>query len=271
MLTKLLSLLFSVQRVSNYSRGFRLFSDSAMVSRKLNSDHFQQLLTPELKLLGEIFQKRGYQLRLVGGVVRDLLLGKKPKDIDLCTECTPDKMVEIFVQENIKYIPTGLQHGTITAHLNSTDFEITTLRIDRVTDGRHATVEFTADWMVDAERRDLTINAMSLGFDGTLYDYFDGERHLQEKKVVFVGDPVKRIKEDYLRILRYFRFYGRIVLEADRHDAATIEAIHSTAAGLERISVERIREEMNKILVGNHAPHLVEVMCRLGVAKQIGE
>ena len=102
----------------------------------------------------------------------------------------------------------GLKHGTITAHINSTDFEITTLRIDRETDGRHAVVDFTTDWVVDAERRDLIINAMSLGFDGTLYDYFDGEHHLKEKKVLFVGDPMKRIKEDYLRILRYFRFYG---------------------------------------------------------------
>jgi len=242
-----------------------------MVSRKLNTEHFQQLLTPELKRLGYIFQKRGYQLRLVGGVVRDLLLGNKPKDIDLATECTPENMVKIFVQENIKYIPTGLHHGTITAHINSIDFEITTLRIDRVTDGRHAEVEFTTDWMVDAERRDLTINAMSLGFDGTLYDYFDGERHLQEQKIIFVGDPVKRITEDYLRILRYFRFYGRIAPEADKHDAATLEAIRSTAVGLKGISAERIRGEMNKIIIGNHAPHLVKVICKLGVAKYIGK
>ncbi|XP_065918606.1 CCA tRNA nucleotidyltransferase 1, mitochondrial-like isoform X2 [Dysidea avara] len=272
MWTKLPSSLLSVRRISFLacSNSFRVFSDLPMVSRRLNNEHFQQLLTPELKRLGDIFQKRGYQLRLVGGVVRDLLLGNKPKDIDLATECTPEDMVKIFVQENIKYIPTGLQHGTITAHINSTDFEITTLRIDRVTDGRHAVVEFTADWMVDAERRDLTINAMSLGFDGTLYDYFDGEHHLQEKKVIFVGDPVKRIKEDYLRILRYFRFYGRIVPEAGKHDAATLEGIRSTADGLDSISAERIREEMNKIIIGNHAPHLVEVIYKLGVAKHIG-
>ena len=258
------------------SLAFRKYSNNGcqvplMVSRKLNNEHFQQLLTPELTRLGKIFQKHGYQLRLVGGVVRDLLLGNKPKDIDLATECTPDNMVKLFVQENIRYIPTGLQHGTITAHMNSTDFEITTLRIDRETDGRHAVVDFTTDWVVDAERRDLTINAMSLGFDGTLYDYFDGERHLKERKVLFVGDPVKRIKEDYLRILRYFRFYGRIVPEADKHDAATLEAIRSTAVGLQGISAERIRDEMCKIIVGNHAPHLVELICRLDVAKHIGE
>ena len=267
------ALSFILRRASfafrNYSNSTT--QDSLMVSRKLNNKHFQQLLTPELTRLGIIFERHGYQLRLVGGVVRDLLLGNKPKDIDLATECTPENMVKIFAAENIRYIPTGLQHGTITAHINSTDFEITTLRIDRETDGRHAVVDFTTDWVVDAERRDLTINAMSLGFDGTLYDYFDGEQHLKERKVLFVGDPVKRIKEDYLRILRYFRFYGRIVPEADRHDAATLEAIHSTVAGLQAISAERIRDEICKIIVGNHAPHLIEVICRLDVAKHIGK
>jgi len=270
---KLPSLLLSVRKIPFLTRSklFRTLCNLPMVSRKLNTEHFQLLLTPELKKLGDIFHKRGYQLRLVGGVVRDLLLGNNPKDIDLATDCTPENMVKIFVQENIKYVPTGLQHGTITAHINSTDYEVTTLRIDRVTDGRHAEVEFTTDWKVDAERRDLTINAMSLGFDGTLYDYFDGERHLQEKKVLFVGDPTKRIEEDYLRILRYFRFYGRIVPEANKHDNTTLEAIRRTAIGLKGISAERIREEMNKIIVGNHAPHLVEVICECGVAKHIGK
>ena len=272
-LSRLSSLRFTLASlritISKYSTGN--FQGSPMVSRKVSGEHFQELLTPELRKLGTIFHKHGYQLRLVGGVVRDLLLGSKPKDIDLATECTPNNMVEIFVQENVRYIPTGLKHGTITAHVNSTDFEITTLRIDRETDGRHAVVDFTTDWLVDAERRDLTINAMSLDFDGTLYDYFDGERHLKERKVLFVGDPVKRIKEDYLRILRYFRFYGRIVPEVDQHDVDTLEAIRSTAAGLQGISAERIRDEMRKIIVGNHAPHLVEVICSLGVAKHIGK
>lgn len=137
-------------------------------------------------------------------MVRDLLLGQKPKDIDLATECLPEEVLRLLEEEKIRNIPTGLQHGTVTAHMD-TDYEITTLRIDRVTDGRHAVVEFTNDWKLDAERRDLTINAMSLSLDGTLYDYFEGQRHLAERRVQFVGDSRKRIKEDYLRILRYFR------------------------------------------------------------------
>lgn len=144
-------------------------------------------------------------MRFVGGVVRDLLLGILPKDIDLATDCTPDNMICMFDKEGIRYIPTGIKHGTVTVHMNHADYEITTLRIDTLTDGRHAHVEFTEDWKIDAERRDLTINSMSLAIDGTLYDYFDGEKHLKERKVLFVGDPCARIEEDYLRILRYFR------------------------------------------------------------------
>lgn len=119
-------------------------------------------------------------------------------------------------------------------------------------------------------RRDLTINAMSLSLDGQLYDYFEGKKHLAKKKIVFVGDPHSRITEDYLRILRYFRFYGRIVPTPDMHDADTLEAIRELGEGLKKISVERIWAEMQQILVGNHAPSLMALMKELGVAKHIG-
>ena len=149
--------------------------------------------------------------------------------------------------------------------------QITTLRTDKQTDGRHAVVEFVRDWKVDALRRDLTINSMSLSFDGTLHDYFEGEKHLAEKKILFVGDPRSRITEDYLRILRYFRFYGRIVPDEGRHDKHTLGVIKELAEGLNMVSVERIWNEMAKVLVGNHAPHLVRLMYELGVAKHISE
>ena len=262
----------------------------SMASGKLDTPHFRALLTPELRRLESLFRSNGYSFRLVGGVVRDLLLEQPAKDIDIATECTPNDMITLFEQNGIRYIPTGLQHGTVTVHLNSTDYEITTLRIDRETDGRHATVDFTKDWRLDALRRDLTINAMSLELDGTLYDYFDGQRHLAERKVAFVGDAHSRIREDYLRcgtgrfvlkrvcimisvycrILRYFRFYGRIVPAAENHDPATLDAIRETAGGLRGVSVERVWVEMGKILTGNHAPHLVRVMYQLGVAENIG-
>jgi tRNA nucleotidyltransferase (CCA-adding enzyme) len=132
-------------------------------------------------------------------------------------------------------------------------------------------VEFVKDWKLDAMRRDLTINSMSLSLDGTLYDYFEGEKHLAERKILFVGDPNARITEDYLRILRYFRFYGRIVPSEGRHDATTLEAIRENAEGLEGISMERIWAEVGKILTGNHAPHLLQLMYELGVARHISE
>ena len=242
-----------------------------MASGKLDVQPFRDLLTPDLLRLESIFRKNGYGFRLVGGVVRDLLLDRTPKDVDIATECTPEEMMKLFDAHDIRYIPTGLQHGTVTAHINHKDYEVTTLRIDRVTDGRHATVEFTKDWRVDAERRDLTINAMSLDMEGNLYDYFDGQKHLAEKKVVFVGDARKRIREDYLRILRYFRFYGRIVPSPELHDAATLEAIRETADGLAQISVERVWVEVGKILQGSHAPHLLRCMYSLQVARHIGE
>ena len=172
---------------------------------KLDSPEFHQLCSPDLLRLENIFSSQGYTLRVVGGAVRDLLLGKKPKDIDLATDCIPQEMVKLLDSAGVRHIPTGLQHGTITAHMSDGDYEITTLRVDKNTDGRHAEVEFTKDWKVDANRRDLTINAMSLSLDGTLFDYFNGQQHIANRRVEFVGSAKLRIEEDYLRILRYFR------------------------------------------------------------------
>lgn len=155
--------------------------------------------------LGKIFKANGFEIRLVGGVVRDLLLGKTPKDVDLATTATPDQMIALARTNNLRYIETGLQHGTLTFVVDGEPYEITTLRVDKETDGRHATVEYTTDWHTDAERRDLTYNAFSLDLNGNLYDYFNGLKDLKNKTTRFVGDPNKRIQEDYIRILRYFR------------------------------------------------------------------
>ena len=243
----------------------------SMASGKLDTAPFRALLTPDLLRLESIFRQNGYSFRLVGGAVRDLLLEKTPKDVDIATECTPDRMMKLFEEHGIRYIPHGVEHGTVRAHMSQSDYEVTTLRLDRVTDGRHAVVEFTKDWREDAERRDLTINAMSLDLQGNLYDYFSGQQHLAEKRVVFVGDARKRICEDFLRILRYFRFYGRIVPSPDLHEPATLEAIRDTAEGLTQLSVERVWGEVSQILQGNHAPHLLHIMYSLEVAKHIGE
>jgi len=234
---------------------------------KLDSDEFKQILTAGVVSLSNLFHKNGFELRIVGGAVRDLMLGKLPKDTDLASDATPDEMVEMFEKGNIKYIPTGLQHGTITAVINKEQLEITTLRADTEHTGRHATVEFIRSWEEDAKRRDLTYNAMSLDLDGTVYDYFNGANDLQDKVSKFVGDPVQRIQEDYLRILRYFRFQGRIGNPTWEKD--TLDAIKNNAKGLTQISGERIWMEIQKILVGKNVKDILVHLEKTGVTKNI--
>ncbi|XP_065741829.1 CCA tRNA nucleotidyltransferase 1, mitochondrial isoform X2 [Phocoena phocoena] len=231
----------------SWSRLFLL--KHSLFTMKLQSPEFQSLFTEGLKSLTELFVKENHELRIAGGAVRDLLSGVKPQDVDFATTATPAQMKELFQSVGIRMINNkGEKHGTITARLHEENFEITTLRIDVATDGRHAEVEFTTDWQKDAERRDLTINSMFLGFDGTLFDYFNGYEDLKNKKVRFVGQAKQRIQEDYLRILRYFRFYGKIVDTPGDHDPETLEAIAENAKGLAGISGERIWVELKKIL-----------------------
>ncbi|KAH8382008.1 hypothetical protein KR009_001348 [Drosophila setifemur] len=240
--------------------------------RKVDSPEFQSIFTPELKALVALFNKYDYELRIAGGAVRDVLMKKSPKDIDFATTATPDQMKAMFEKEEVRMInANGEKHGTITPRINDKEnFEVTTLRIDVRTDGRHASVVYTTDWQLDANRRDLTINSMFLGLDGTVYDYFYGYDDLQERRVVFVGEANIRIKEDFLRILRYFRFYGRIAKDAKSHDLATLAAIKENAGGLARISGERIWMELQKIVVGNYGPELLVEMHRCNLFEQIG-
>ncbi|XP_076637330.1 CCA tRNA nucleotidyltransferase 1, mitochondrial isoform X1 [Colletes latitarsis] len=242
------------------------------VIMKLDDPLFKSLFTPELTTLSELFKKRNYELRIAGGAVRDILMGTKPTDLDFATIATPDEMKAMFKTENIRIInDNGEKHGTITSRINDKEnFEITTLRIDTVTDGRHAEVEFTEDWKLDARRRDLTINSMYLDLDGRVYDYFFGYDDLQMRRVVFVGNPATRIQEDYLRIFRYFRFYGRIAKQPDVHEEETIAAIKENMNGLERISGERIWNEWSKILSGNYVKELTLKMLECGIARYVG-
>lgn len=167
--------------------------------RKVATPEFKSIFTPELNDLVALFKKYDYELRIAGGAVRDILMGIPPKDIDLATTATPDQMKQMFEKEEVRMInANGEKHGTITPRINDKEnFEVTTLRIDIRTDGRHAEVMYTTDWQLDANRRDLTINSMFLGFDGTVYDYFYGYDDLQERRVVFVGEADIRIKEDF--------------------------------------------------------------------------
>jgi len=185
-------------------------------------------------------------VRFVGGCVRKALSGESIDDIDLATSLEPDEVKKRLTKRNIQVIDTGISHGTLTAILNKKKFEITTLRKDVSTDGRHANVQFTLDWEQDASRRDFTINAIYADIDGRIFDPLNGKLDLQNGKVKFIGSARERIQEDYLRILRYFRFF--IQYSKIDYDEDTIKFIKQNINGLNKISNERIFDELKKIL-----------------------
>ena len=200
--------------------------------------------------------------RVVGGAVRDALAGRPVADLDLATPDAPEAVIHALSAAGLKHAPTGLQHGTVTAISGGRGFEVTTLRRDEQTDGRHAEVAWTDDWTEDAARRDFTINAMSMLPDGTVFDYFGGQADLQAGRVRFVGDPARRIAEDYLRILRFYRFHGRYA--AGPPDAATADALRDGTPGLARLSPERVWSELKRILLLPSAATTLRLMQDLG-------
>lgn len=230
--------------------------------------NIKSIITPAIRKLDKVFKDNQHEVRIVGGAVRDIALGKTPKDIDFATDATPTEMMTMLDKAGIKHKPTGLEHGTLTAIIDKEPFEITTLRADKETDGRKADVEFVRSWEEDAKRRDLTYNAMSMDIDGKIYDYNGGMDDLQDKVSKFVGDPAERIREDYLRILRYFRFQAK--LDSPKWDENTIKAISDNAGGLRQISVERVWQEMSKLLISTNAQEALTWMVKTGVAKVIG-
>ncbi len=196
--------------------------------------------------------------RFVGGCVRDGLAKRPVKDIDIATPDAPEKVMTLAEAAGLKAIPTGIAHGTVTVVSDGVRYEVTTLRRDLETDGRHARVQYTDDWSEDAKRRDFTINALSANADGDVYDYFDGIPDLAHGRIRFVGRASERIEEDYLRILRYFRFhahYGRP--PADRN---AVVACRQHAAQLERLSGERVRDEFLKILAADEPAEVMLLM-----------
>jgi len=210
----------------------------------------------------DVLAALGGNARFAGGCVRDALVRQAPADLDLATPLPPDAVIASLAAAGIKAIPTGIAHGTVTAVCRGRSYEITTLRRDVSTDGRHATVAFTDDWRADAARRDFTINAMSLGPDGALYDYFGGRDDLEAGRVRFVGDPETRIREDVLRLLRFFRFHARYATGAC--DAAGLAACRALAHLLPGLSAERVRGELFRLLAGPRAAATLATMRDAG-------
>ena len=208
------------------------------------------------------FQNQNYKLKLVGGCVRKLITEEKIDDMDIAINIEPEKIKKVLVEQKIKFVETGITHGTITVLINDFKFEITSLRKDVSTDGRHAKVEFTSNWEQDAQRRDFTINAIYSDISGEVYDPLNGIEDLKNGIIKFIGDPNQRIQEDYLRILRYLRFYTQYN-KNKFHDEITIKAIKRNLDGLAKISKERILEELFKMMKLNNFSKLFEdEFCR---------
>ena len=186
------------------------------------------------------------EIRYVGGCVRKIINKENFDDIDLAVNLNPKDVCEALNKNDIKYYESGIEHGTITALINNIKFEITSLRKDVDTDGRHAKVEFSDNWKEDASRRDFTINAIYADIDGSLFDPFDGKKDLENGKIIFIGNAEIRIKEDYLRVLRYIRFF--LNYSKAKHEPSVIKIIKKNLAGVSSISPERLLDELQKLV-----------------------
>ena len=215
----------------------------------------------------ELLNADGEQARVVGGAVRNALLGVPIGDIDIATTAVPNEVVRRAKLAGIKSVPTGIEHGTVTLVADGVPFEVTTLREDTETFGRKANVAFGRDWVGDAHRRDFTINALSAGLDGVVHDYVGGLADIAERRVRFIGDAKQRIEEDYLRILRFFRIHA--AFGAGEVDREGYLACISSRAGLASLSAERVRVEVLKLLVADGAVGAVMAMADGGFLQAI--
>ncbi len=222
---------------------------------------------PDLEAVISALGYPNVDVRFVGGCVRDAILDHPVKDIDLATPDLPETVTEKLTAAGLRAVPTGVDHGTVTAVSGGRGFQVTTLRRDTTCDGRHAAVEFTTDWEEDASRRDFTMNAMSARPDGTVFDFFNGTEDARAGIIQFVGNSRDRIQEDYLRILRYFRFlahYGK-----QDPDQAILAACHHLRAGLEDLSVDRVRDELIKLLGAEDPVMAIDAMVQAGILSKV--
>jgi poly(A) polymerase len=234
-------------------------------SATLRLDNDAWLDTPPVRRALGLLNGHGEQARVVGGAARNALMGLPLSDIDIATTAVPDEVMRRAAAAGLKAVPTGIDHGTITLVVEGVPFEVTTLREDVETFGRKAIVAFGRDWQVDAERRDFTMNALSISPDGMVHDYVGGLADLRERRVRFIGDPARRIAEDYLRILRFFRFQASYAHGAP--DPAGLHACIVARDGLRTLSRERVRGELMKLLLAPYAVPTLAVMAETGFAE----
>jgi len=233
-----------------------------MTDHTLLGDAASLLRGPAARVLAGL-DRDGEEARIVGGAVRNALLRLAVNEIDIATTAVPDEVLRRVEAAGWKAVPTGIEHGTVTVLIDGAPFEVTTLRRDVETYGRKAKVVFGRDWVADAERRDFTINALSLSLDGKVHDYVGGLADLAARRVRFIGDPAQRIAEDYLRILRFFRFhawYG-----AGASDAKGLDACIRARAEIETLSRERVRTELLKLLLAPRATPTLAIMAETGL------
>jgi len=221
---------------------------------------------PLPRLIG-LLDRDGQEARVIGGAVRNALMRLPPGDFDVATTAPPDEVTRRAEAAGFKAIPTGIDHGTVTIVIEGKPFEVTTLREDVETFGRHAKVRFGRDWKRDAERRDFTMNALSVSADGAVHDYVGGLADLAARRVRFIGDAATRIAEDYLRILRFFRFHA--IYGEGAPDPAGLHAAIVARGGLEQLSRERVRMELMKLLVAPRAGPALTVMAETGLLVQV--
>ena len=234
---------------------------------KLNEKEASWLKAEQLQAVFDALELAGGEVRIAGGAVRNALLGDQLKDIDLATTLEPNSVIKALQSKGIKAIPTGIDHGTITAAIGGKGFEITTIREDIKTDGRHAIVRFGTDWREDALRRDLTINGLYCGRDGTIFDPLEAMEDIKARRVRFIGDARKRISEDYLRILRFFRFFAQY--GSGRPDADGLKAVTALKSGLDQVSAERKWSEFRRILGASQPSRTMLWMRTTGVLTEI--
>jgi poly(A) polymerase len=233
------------------------------VSEHQSSSEAVWLARGEAAPLLKCLDDRGEEARIVGGAVRNALLRLPVHEIDIATTALPEEVIRRVESAGWTAVPTGIEHGTVTVVLAGKPFEVTTLRRDVETYGRKAKVVFGRDWAADAARRDFTINALSLSAHGELYDYLGGRADLAARRIRFIGDPAQRIAEDYLRILRFFRFHAWYGQGAPDPDG--LHACVRGRAGIDSLSRERVRTELLKLLLAPHATPILALMSEIGL------